>query len=425
MTDFRPQAHQVDGRVLLDVRALITGAMIASAPVYPDLIGHRGAYLLLLMAAPTFTRPRLGLASAGWVLFLIVTWIGYEGSANHTVSHDVYSGQLFFTMIFVAVRVIVADRRAMMVALYGYLIGGVYTTYYVLKHNQGSQLSLAFNDLNQRYTSGQINPNNVAYALAAGIGLAVIVAYTDRRRGLFPAVLAAIGAYAGVVLTGTRGAAVAFGVTAVWALVSLFGSRRLIRGAFAVVCALAGALALGILTGLSDNLMLSIASPEKGRETGTLNGRLTLWPAARDLFDHHLLFGAGPGMFSTSNPSGAYAHNALLDIGTSLGLVGLIVWCAVIWITFWHSTREADRTLRLVAVGAALCSLTPPLLTGYWFQTPSTAIVFALFSHVAVLNRRRAAEPGLEVGGDANPASTRRPAGTGGLPVDRRTPATA
>ncbi len=67
------------------------------------------------------------------------------------------------------------------------------------------------------------------------------------------------------------------------------------------------------------------------RERGDFNGRLTLWPDAREEFWDHPFLGRGVDSFAATNPLRIAAHNALLDVGTGLGVLGIALFVALIW----------------------------------------------------------------------------------------------
>ena len=60
------------------------------------------------------------------------------------------------------------------------------------------------------------------------------------------------------------------------------------------------------------------------------NGRSDLWSQAIQAFSTHPFVGLGTGGFASVNPADLYPHNILLEVGSELGLVGLVPMIGII-----------------------------------------------------------------------------------------------
>lgn len=152
-------------------------------------------------------------------------------------------------------------------------------------------------------------------------------------------------------------------------------------------------------SGLADSFLLS-HTQKSFRDTGALNGRLSIWPPARQVLMDHLGLGAGVGTFPKLNPMGIAAHTAILDMGAGLGVVGLAVFVAIIVTSLVTGTRATQQGKRTLLVGAFMVTSAPILLSGYWIESPAFWMALGMFSQMAVFMPARGTSPP----GDGSPA---------------------
>ena len=107
-------------------------------------------------------------------------------------------------------------------------------------------------------------------------------------------------AYSALLLTGTRGGYIAILAVAGWAVSFQLKPRLPCRVAEGVCrrndCRSAAA---GIFIGIGDKGLRLYALGEGDRDVGDLNGRLIVWPLAREAFDGHPMLGLGAGTLPT------------------------------------------------------------------------------------------------------------------------------
>ncbi len=125
-----------------------------------------------------------------------------------------------------------------------------------------------------------------------------------------------------------------------------------------------------------------------GRATGDWSGRLIIWPVARDFWasEDNFWFGAGAGAFQLSNYYQVGAHNFILELGTGMGTVGVLVYVAVLWTSLGKQATGTDPRGR-VLVGCFIAASALSYLTGFWDHSPAAWIGVAVFFRIGLLDK--------------------------------------
>lgn len=162
------------------------------------------------------------------------------------------------------------------------------------------------------------------FAAVSSTGLCLL-----SRRLVVPSYLLAAAAMFGIILTGSRGAALSW---AVFVLLACCFSQTRVRAAIHGVLVLALAASLvwyldhsGKL--LSPNLFARVASEQLGQESFN-NSRFDLWVMSLRQIAVHPLFGSGPEGYWLSgccNPRVMQAHNFVLQFLMEFGGVGCVI----------------------------------------------------------------------------------------------------
>jgi O-antigen ligase len=211
---------------------------------------------------------------------------------------------------------------------------------------------------------------------------------------------------AGVVKTGSRGGVIGLAVVAL-ALIARAGPRRRLKYLIAVAaCGIVVALAADetLIERMSD-----IARPSDEYNVTDREGRLQIWKRGLGYMATHPVLGIGLDNFQTAEGvlSGKInrgygvrytaAHNAFVQIGAELGVLGL----AAFVIAFWSAARGCRRVLRAAArdharhpeladdearlATAALCALLGVATTGFFLSLAYHPItLFALAACIGV-----------------------------------------
>jgi putative inorganic carbon (HCO3(-)) transporter len=188
------------------------------------------------------------------------------------------------------------------------------------------------------------NPNDLALNMVVFLPFALVWVFRSRaplvKRGL--AGLCALLMLATIVFTRSRGGAL--GLAAMMAVLTI-GSLRL-KPAIAAAALAALLLALPMAPSTFWARMESITDASKD-ETGSRQARLDLMEEAWNVFLDHPVLGIGLGQFVNYDPDGRreawnVTHNALLQVATELGVVGLIPFCFLI-VSGGRAALEARR----------------------------------------------------------------------------------
>lgn len=267
-------------------------------------------------------------------------------------------------LVFLIARGATTTPRAVTLAAAGYVVGLVVAVHRLSQGDYGALLEPG--SLYDRSAEAELNVNYTAYA-AAGL-IPMLAAATQGRRGR-RAVLAGGLAFSAVVTSaiGTRGGAVALIFVGAWLLLGRFRDPL-----FRPLCVGVAAVAVALTTGLlDDRLKLYATGQADARETGTLNGRLLMWPLARGIIEEDPVLGRGAGTIPGFHLRGTYAHNVLLDVGAGVGLLGLAVYVVAMWLLLAAIVRRWGRTV----AGAFFAAAAAPLLSGYWYTAPALWVV--------------------------------------------------
>jgi O-antigen ligase len=192
------------------------------------------------------------------------------------------------------------------------------------------------------------NPIGLGRAAAEAIliGISIVVASGSPFRRLL-----ALGAMpliaVSFIAAGSRGPVLGLVVGAV-ALIGMTlrertGRRRSVLLAVAFV---AGALLVTQLVP-NQNIQRSLSVLTGSGEGLSSNGRAELWGTAEKAFGDHSIVGVGTGGFAALHPLEVYPHNIFLEVGSELGVVGLLPLAAFLLATMFAIVR----TLRLAPPG--------------------------------------------------------------------------
>ena len=212
-----------------------------------------------------------------------------------------------------------------------------------------------------RYSATGTDPNDFALMIVLAVPMAWEIASRGRSR------IAALNffylpiAVVAVIISGSRGGAIALAVAL---LVVPLGfkhlTRRRRRTLYAIVSV--GIASIPFLwaqlsTFVSQNLD-RLRSTASDAVSGSLNVRDVIWAVAADIFGDNPVLGVGGGAFVSALESESgmaeLAHNTLLSVAVELGIVGLCLFSAVLISTVFPLVRSnsgnAVPSLLLVAI---------------------------------------------------------------------------
>jgi O-antigen ligase len=371
-------------RTTISPQALLLAFVVGWAvvePYYGVRVGGAIAALLILTRIHTFRTRR----TDAWLTGFMVLYLGANlWSPFPDQSWSTTTGQISAILIFLAIRAVCATRAEFKVVALG-VLGGCAYALVNLWQIRGLLSSGAYDaytglttDVND-YTESLLgaNKNYLAYGLTMGIVVVFILWAGSSRRTLLRLAVAVAPLMLGIYFIGARGAQLAVLLVAAWVLVQRFMPP-------AALSVLAVTLSGGLLA-LASGILDDEVTPQQvtGRETGTLNSRLLMWPIARSLIAERP-WGWGPGTFTELNLFGIVTHNAILEIGVGLGLLGIVLYLGTLYSVLFHDTREVPGRQRLLVVGVTMCAFAPILASGHWDQAGPGWTVLGLVSVLGV-----------------------------------------
>ena len=353
--------------------------------------GRLAAYVLIAVVIATnrFRLPRHGRASHLLALSLFLAW---AATRSIGVAGDLLALQEVALWCAVAGALIVGVRTAESIRL---VLGGLYLGSCVAAADLASKALADDRYLSNRFSTVGSHPNNVALTLATALaGGLVVYAITPRQRTrLIPIGLVTLPLLAaGIVLTGSRTGFAAFLAVLFGALVWLRPRATARHGlvlAFALVSTYLVTVRLLPTAHSLDRIQATLGSTD----LATLNDRTVLWEASWEAFRSRPFFGHGAGRAREALEAGGVGprlpHNALLRVAVEYGVVGVLLYAAVIWplvrqlgrAAFGVTSRLASANLipipviaalltlnwefrRLVAVGIVACLVLGPEMAG-------------------------------------------------------------
>jgi O-antigen ligase len=244
-----------------------------------------------------------------------------------------------------------ADVRA---ALAGFVIGclgvslGAWRSFFTGLTQVEMKYGAGMNFDEARYVALGFDPNDMALTLAFSILIAgyLGLAGSGRWRRLWLAYLPL--ALSAIVLSGSRGSAVAAAFAV--AVVLWWMWRQDARAFFLTVALLVvGGAAVWMETPETWERIFTVRQQLAG---GTLGDRLPIWRAGWDLFLENPLLGVGVGGFPAAVSAGLgfsmVSHNTPLSVAAESGLVGLLLFSGTLGSIAWGSARSARPDRRLV-----------------------------------------------------------------------------
>jgi O-antigen ligase len=216
----------------------------------------------------------------------------------------------------------------------------------------------------RRFAAGGADPNSLAMTLSLGIPIAWYLGMTSPRalvrwigRGYLPIALLVIG------LTGSRGGM----ITAMTALLIVplamthLSPGRLVSAI--VVLGLSAALAVAYIP---ETALQRLATTSESIQGLSFGGRFQLWQAGLNAFAERPVMGFGPSRFVDAitpqlGSMAKVAHNSFLSVVVEEGLIGLVLFCAMLLTVFYAVLRlpRLERRVALVLFATLFLAMSP------------------------------------------------------------------
>ncbi len=240
-----------------------------------------------------------------------------------------------------------------------------------------------------RFTSMGYNPNDLALTLAIGIPFAWYVFTTSSGLGSLISVAYMPAAFAGILLSASRGGAFAAVVALLVLPVGFFrmSAGRKMTVALAAVAAVA--IALVVVPERSWDRLKTIDdtastqwSAEGLENLDMVNTRVAIWKEGLEMFERRPFLGVGTGGYlnvvAPIQGERRVAHNVFLSILVELGLIGLVLFIFMMAVLVM-SVRHMKKDERLMWV----LLLSTYLVGGFflsWEHTKQTWLIMGLLA---------------------------------------------
>lgn len=222
--------------------------------------------------------------------------------------------------------------RLMQAYVFGTFISGLDTVYEFLTHQES---------VYQRYAGARLDANDLGLMMALSIPVSYYLLIQSRGKIVWIYRLQLVLAGTTVVLTASRGATLA-GIVAL-TVVPFTHSRLTGRQKIAVLLTLT-LLVSGVLLFAPETSWERLSTVPSEISRGTLTGRTLIWDAGWELFREHPFLGVGANAFrltvsrvlkepirpDNSTSPAPPAHNTFLSVLVEQGILGLVVFCALL-----------------------------------------------------------------------------------------------
>lgn len=371
--------------------------------------------------------------SPGWLERLLALFVLLYGvQATYSEGFDKALQQIaFFYVPFGLLFLLLAQVEwtpRLLKACFGVLVGlallfsGIGYVEYATRHLFLNPKLIASNELHTYFRTNSVffDPNIYGrFLVVAMLAVAAAMLWTRATRLLYAGALVLAALWAGLVLTLSQSSFVALLVGLAVLAVLQWGPRRaLLPAALVVVVAGAAVVASPGTFGIDpDNLDASSS------------GRFGLIGGGGELFSQRPLQGYGAGAFEleyraqhrTRGEAAATSHTIPVTVAAEQGVVGLLVYVALLTAAFARLLRGAAATAARAAVAAAFTALiVHTLIYAAFLEDPLAWALLGIGSALAA-QALAAAVPGRRRAGEgAAPAQSREGAAAEAVPSDLR-----
>jgi O-antigen ligase len=361
-----------------------------AATVMGLLVG--ACWLVMVVISGRTREPVAYVAAVG--LFVLWTSATTFWSANQTES---LQAVLLWLQSFLFVYILwdlYRTKAALLAGLQAYVLGSYAAVGGAVLNYLHSN---AFYTHMDRYSLGDTNPDGYGFIVALGIPIACYLAASPETPRIFRFINYGYlpVAFLGIALSGTRTASVGAAVGLLYGLATLTRLRLVTRVAVVALLAAALFVLLPIVQPLASFQRLGTTGAEVAQ--GDLNERTTLWADGINAFMQAPVLGVGTDMYRSVSGLNKVAHNTYISVLVEEGLVGLVLFVAILWIVFRQARRlpSWDRNfwmtaLIVLAIGASTLT---------WEQRKTTwlFLTFAVAAAAAAKSSRRPEGPVIDI----------------------------
>jgi O-antigen ligase len=225
------------------------------------------------------------------------------------------------------------QMRLMQAYVFGTFVSGIDTVYLFLTHQES---------VYQRYAGARLDANDLGLMMALSIPVSYYLLIQSKGKIAWVYRLQLLLAGTTVLLTASRGAALASVVAL--AIVPLTHARLTARQKIAVLLTVS-LLVVGTLLFVPSTSWERLSTIPEEFSQGTFTGRTVIWTAAWELFRGHPILGVGANALrltvsrilteairtdESGIPQVPAAHNTFLSVLVEQGVIGFALFCALL-----------------------------------------------------------------------------------------------
>jgi O-antigen ligase len=225
------------------------------------------------------------------------------------------------------------QMRLMQAYVLGTFVSGIDTVYLFLSHRES---------VYQRYAGARLNANDLGLMMALSIPVSYSLLIQSKGKIAWVYRLQLVLAGTTILLTASRGAALASVVAL--AIVPLTHARLTTRQRIGVLLTVS-LLICGVLLFIPSTSWERLSTIPEELLQGTLTGRTVIWTAGWELFREHPILGVGANAFrltvsrilaepiradESGIPQAPAAHNTFLSVLVEQGVIGFALFCALL-----------------------------------------------------------------------------------------------
>ena len=293
--------------------ALGVGATIERGKLRTPVLGHLLMALFVTLAAVSYL----------WSLYP-------EGTLAQLITYIQLLAMVW--MIWELAPHVQNQIRLMQAYVFGTFVSGLDTIYEFLSHQESAY---------QRYAGARLDANDLGLMTALSIPVSYYLLIQSRGKIVWIYRLQLVLAGTTIVLTASRGATLA-GIVA-FTILPFTHSRLTGRQKVAMLLTLT-LIVSGVLLFAPETSWERLSTVPSEFAQGTLTGRTLIWSAGWELFREHPFLGVGANAFRITvsrvlrepirldNPTSPAppAHNTFLSVLVEQGILGLVVFCALL-----------------------------------------------------------------------------------------------
>jgi O-antigen ligase len=322
-------------------------------------------------------------------VFAFVVWnalsVLWSGNPSETLDRAMTWAQL---LVFVVMLWdLYTTRSALNAGLQAYVLGAYVAIGSALaNYFSGSAFYTNYN----RFSAGDTNPDGFGFILAMGMPVAWYLA-SSKSTTRFGRLLRMLNfayipaAFLGISLSGTRSALIATLPAMAFGMTSLL--RLKVAARIAVFVLLASSLLFVVRQVQDLSSFRRFGTTTSELTEGDLNNRTKNWREGLESFTKRPVLGVGGNMYRSVNSLGKVAHNSYLSVLVEVGMIGFILFGAILTIVGMQALRLAGWDRRFWITQLMVWTLGAFTLT--WEHRKSTWLFFSLVVAFAALPRER------------------------------------